>query len=220
ICGEKRFVNDFASINLVAHFTSATEQVPYKMLAVVRVVTRTTNTISCGLRSRRTAYAIGKRNRRWPVRLAGSGRRLDVCCCGNVLVRSREVPMMRLSVLFLMIFGLGALPARAQSDGWKELFNGKDLTGWEHVGPGGFTVEDGLAKPHGGMGLLWWTGEKVGDSVIRVVFKTEKKDSNSGFFIRVPDRPTEPWMPVYRGYEVQIDNVGDDYHCTGDLYSL
>jgi len=128
--------------------------------------------------------------------------------------------MMRLSVLFLMIFGLGALPARAQSDGWKELFNGKDLTGWEHVGPGGFTVEDGLAKPHGGMGLLWWTGEKVGDSVIRVVFKTEKKDSNSGFFIRVPDRPTEPWMPVYRGYEVQIDNVGDDYHCTGDLYSL
>jgi len=128
--------------------------------------------------------------------------------------------MMRLSVLFLMIFGLGALPARAQSDGWKELFDGKDLTGWEHVGPGGFTVEDGLAKPHGGMGLLWWTGEKVGDSVIRVVFKTEKKDSNSGFFIRVPDRPTEPWMPVYRGYEVQIDNVGDDYHCTGDLYSL
>ena len=86
--------------------------------------------------------------------------------------------MMRLSVLFLMIFGLGALPARAQSDGWKELFNDKDLTGWEHVGPGGFTVEDGLAKPHGGMGLLWWTGEKVGDSVIRVVFKTEKKDSN------------------------------------------
>jgi hypothetical protein len=124
---------------------------------------------------------------------------------------------------FLIPFALTVLiafPARAQSDEWKQLYNSKDLTGWEHVGPGGFTVEDGLLKPHGGMGLLWYTPEKVGHAVIRVVFKTVRNESNSGVFIRIPEKPTEPWMPVNRGYEVQIDNSEDDYHNTGVLYSL
>jgi hypothetical protein len=103
---------------------------------------------------------------------------------------------------------------------WKPLFNGKDLTGWEHVGPGRFVVENGLLKTEGGMGLLWHTGEKIGQAVLRVEYRTEKKTSNSGVFIRIPESPTEPWMPVHRGYEVQIDDSADDYHCTGVLYSL
>src|SRR5258708_17204146 len=41
---------------------------------------------------------------------------------------------------------------------WKQLFNGKDLSGWKHVGPGEMTVADGLIETHGGMGLLYWTG--------------------------------------------------------------
>jgi 3-keto-disaccharide hydrolase len=94
------------------------------------------------------------------------------------------------------------------------------MTGWKHVGPGGYEVIEGLLKPHGGMGLLWYTPEKIGNAVVRVVFKTEKNSSNSGVFIRIPDKPTEPWMPVNRGIEVQIDNSDDDYHCTGVLYSM
>ena len=31
---------------------------------------------------------------------------------------------------------------------------------------------------------------------------------NSGVFIRIPEKPTEPWMPVNRGYEVQINDAG------------
>jgi 3-keto-disaccharide hydrolase len=62
--------------------------------------------------------------------------------------------------------------------------------------------------------------EKIGDSQIKVVFKTAAPDSNSGVFIRIPEKPTEPWMPVNKGYEVQIDNADSDYHCTGVLYSL
>ncbi|HEV2495986.1 MAG TPA: DUF1080 domain-containing protein [Terriglobia bacterium] len=124
------------------------------------------------------------------------------------------------SILCLILFSLSVLPAQAQSTAWKQLFNGKDMTGWEHVGPGGFTVEDGMLKPHGGMGLLWYTGQKFGDVVIRVVFKPVENSSNSGVFIRIPEKPTEPWMPVNRGYEVQIDNSDDEYHCTGVLYSL
>jgi Domain of Unknown Function (DUF1080) len=99
------------------------------------------------------------------------------------------------------------------------LFNGKDLTGWEHVGPGRFVVEDGLLKSEGGMGLLWYTPMKIGYATIRIVYRTQGTHANSGVFIRIPQRPTEPWMPVNRGYEVQIDNAADDYHTSGVLYS-
>jgi hypothetical protein len=102
-----------------------------------------------------------------------------------------------------------------------QLFNGRDLTGWEHVGPGTFVIENNLLKSEGGMGLLWYTGGKIGNSLIRVVYKTAgSKPANSGVFVRIPQQPTEPWMPVNRGYEVQIDNAADDYHSSGVLYSL
>jgi hypothetical protein len=113
----------------------------------------------------------------------------------------------------------------AADTGWRQLFNGKDLDGWKQVGPGTRYVENGLTGSHGGMGLCYWTKEKFGDCVIRIVYKMQKENSNSGFFIRIPIEPREAWMPVFYGYEVQIDNHPetsgeDDYHVTGTLYSL
>jgi len=108
---------------------------------------------------------------------------------------------------------------------WRSLFNGEDLTGWKHAGNGSMSVEDGLIRGHGGMGLLYWTGEKFGNCKIRVVFKMEKTNSNSGVFVRVPIKPYEEWMPVYYGHEIQIDNMPElsdetEYHSTGMIYSL
>lgn len=110
---------------------------------------------------------------------------------------------------------------------WRSIFNGKDLTGWKHVGPGYMTVEDGLIQTHGGMGLLYWTGGPIADCTIRVVFRMRDEDDNSGVFIRIPSEPQDAWMPVNHGYEVQIQNhpdrnkpPEDEYHATGTLYSL
>jgi hypothetical protein len=133
--------------------------------------------------------------------------------------------MLKRAILLFAILALGTLFGAGQSEEWKQLFNGKDLTGWKHVGPGTMVVEDGLIKTQGGMGLLYWTAEKVGDCVIRVVFKMRDKNDNSGVFIRIPIEPREEWMPVHYGYEVQIDNnpeaVGEgDTHVTGCLYSM
>ena len=86
----------------------------------------------------------------------------------------------------------------AQSGEWKQLFDGKDLVGWKHVGPGSMTVEDGLIRTHGGMGLLYWTGGKLGDCVIRVVYKMRDHNSNSGVFIRIPLEPREEWIQGHR----------------------
>jgi 3-keto-disaccharide hydrolase len=125
--------------------------------------------------------------------------------------------------LLCLVLAFMATASQAQSGDWKQLFDGKDLTGWKHVGPGEMTVENGLIQTHGGMGLLYWTGGKLGDCVIRVVFRMRDENDNSGVFIRIPIEPREAWMPVNYGYEVQIDNVAegeDEYHITGMLYSL
>jgi hypothetical protein len=129
----------------------------------------------------------------------------------------------RLLCSLFVLFGV--LVGSAESQEWKPLFNGKDLNGWKHVGPGEMTVEDGLIRTHGGMGLLYWTGQKFGNCQIRVVFRMRDENDNSGVFIRIPIEPREEWMPVNYGYEVQIDNHPeksdeDDYHITGTLYSL
>lgn len=133
--------------------------------------------------------------------------------------------MRKLNAPFTVLAAIFLMAAKAPETQWKPLFNGRDLTGWKHVGPGGMTAEDGLIKTHGGMGLLYWTGGKVGDCRIKVVYRMRDNNDNSGVFIRIPIEPREPWMPVHYGYEVQIDNHPetsneDEYHVTGTLYSL
>lgn len=108
---------------------------------------------------------------------------------------------------------------------WVQLFNGKDLTGWRHVGKGNMVAEDGMIHGEGGMGLLYYTGGKLGNCVLKTEWKMRDENSNAGVFIRIPIEPYEEWMPVFYGYEVQIDNKPelsdeDDYHYTGTLYSL
>lgn len=103
---------------------------------------------------------------------------------------------------------------------WRPIFDGKSLDGWEHVGPGKMVLENGLIRTEGGMGLLWYTKEKFGDCVIRVVYKTGNRRANSGVFIRIADKPKDPWYAVHHGYEVQISDADDEYHGTGAIYSL
>ena len=128
--------------------------------------------------------------------------------------------MSRQAILRLALACMVPLECAAAGKDWKPLFNGRDLSGWQHVGPGNFAVEDGMLKTEGGMGLLWYTRGKIGNATIRVVYKMSHPQDDSGVFVRVPEKPTEPWMPVHRGYEVEIGNWPDDYGCSGVLYSL
>lgn len=125
--------------------------------------------------------------------------------------------MRRFALLFSTI---SLLTSSLLAADWKPLFNGRDLTGWKMTGPGKFEVENGLLKTVGGMGLLYSTAGPVGDGRIRVVFKTSGDRDNSGIVIRMPEAPSDPWYGVHNGYEVQIDGAGDEWHCTGAIYSL
>ena len=139
----------------------------------------------------------------------------------------------RLSLLLVTSLALGGLLHAAEPER-QQIFNGKDLDGWTHVGPGRVYVEDGLMKTEGGMGLLWYSREKLGDCTLRLVYKTTTADDNSGVFIRIPRPVQTPWQAVNWGYEVQIlgawpkdyelsehqKTQGVAWHTTGAIYSF
>lgn len=133
------------------------------------------------------------------------------------------------AIAFLLLMAFGAGTARGEGDDAKrpstgeprQLYNGKNIDGWKHIGPGRIVVEDGLLKTEGGMGLLWYQGEKFGDCVLRVVFKTTKQSDNSGVYIRIAEEPDDPWYAVHHGYEIQIADAADSpYRTTGAVYSF
>ncbi len=115
-----------------------------------------------------------------------------------------------------------AMTTAHSADQWRPLFNGRNLDGWTHFGDGSFVIENAMLKTQGGMGLLAYTNEKFDKVTYRIVYRSDDpmESGNAGVFIRIPEKPTEPWMPMNRGYEVQIDESDDDFHRTGVLYSF
>ena len=128
---------------------------------------------------------------------------------------------------YLLLCLLAApLPAAEQ-----HLFNGKDLSGWARIprhegAPAGekpgFVVRDGLlvSIPDAPEDDLWYTREKIGNATLRVVYKVGAPSANSGVFIRIPSEPKSEDDAINKGIEVQIQDTGNDYHCTGVLYSM
>jgi hypothetical protein len=129
---------------------------------------------------------------------------------------------------WLAILALAAAPAWPAE---KQLFNGKDFTGWErmprHEGvpanqKPGFVIQDGLmvTVPDAPEDDFWYTPAKIGNATLRVVYKFSAPEANSGLFIRIPWAPKSEDDAINKGIEVQIQDTGDDYHCTGVLYSM
>ena len=128
-----------------------------------------------------------------------------------------------MSMRILLMAAILIVPAiHAQT---KQLFNGKNLDGWAFAPPTkgeeGFAVNNGLIETTGpGKAMLWYTREKIGNAVLKVVFKMSNDKGNSGIFIRIPFEPKSEGDAIHKGIEVQIDNRDDDWHCTGVLYSM
>jgi len=128
----------------------------------------------------------------------------------------------------VLIFAIGGTLLAADA---KPLFNGKNLDGWsrlqrhENAGPDrapGFKIENGMlvSDPDAPEDDIWYTREKIANATIRVVYKVNIENANSGIFIRIPDVPKSEDDAINKGIEVQIDQSDDDWHCTGVLYSM
>ena len=109
-------------------------------------------------------------------------------------------------------------PAPADEKGFKALFNGKDLSGWQNAGgkePGaGWVVKDGAMTREDKGGDIW-TKDRFGDFVLDLEFKTQ---GNSGIFIRTDNIKD----CVQTGIEVQVINSWGkekpDMHDCGAIY--
>lgn len=86
------------------------------------------------------------------------------------------------------------------SDGYRLLFNGKDLSGWKVIGPeGAWGVEKGLLACNGkGRGWIRPEGTYT-DFILRLDYRISPR-GNSGIFIRT----IEEGRPAYQGMEIQL----------------
>ncbi|MBE1876020.1 family 16 glycoside hydrolase [Myceligenerans pegani] len=106
--------------------------------------------------------------------------------------------------------------------GYEALFDGTlaSFDEWRLAGAGSFGRQsDCSIRSTGGMGLLWHTGEELGQYSLKLDWKL-LKDDNGGVFVGFPDPGNDPWVAVNEGYEIQIDASDEPDRTTGSIYTF
>lgn len=85
------------------------------------------------------------------------------------------------------------------SKGWKTLFDGKSMNGWEQHGAGDWIVKEGALTCQGTAPSWLGTTESFGNYTLKLEFKGSA-DVNSGIFLR----SEKEGQPHVTGYELQI----------------
>ncbi len=138
--------------------------------------------------------------------------------------KTTRVPVVLILALFCPALGEKAQHPDTGGEGWIDLFNGKDFTGWMSAGgkkydglkatreDSGWVVKDGamvLDKKGGNI----WTQKRFGDFILDLEFKTT---GNSGVLFRAD----KPRSFVQHGMEMQIERRGKpgNKHSLGAIY--
>ncbi len=126
---------------------------------------------------------------------------------------------MRIKQLTTLAVAAFALQAAAADEGWINLFNGKDLSGWvEHSGKAKYTVEDGVlvgASVSGTGNSFLCTTQEFGDFELELEFKADPL-LNSGVQVRsecfadartlnIGGKEIKVAADRVHGYQVEID---------------
>ncbi len=120
-----------------------------------------------------------------------------------------------MKTLALLLMAAGFLQGQ-----WVPLFNGKDLSGWKPTHNAVWKAENGIltghwgAREHGGGWLL--TERDFSDFILRVEFRGDPKQTNSGVAIRDPLHGAQ--NPTYSGYEIQIHDDPQVPWPTGSIF--
>lgn len=132
------------------------------------------------------------------------------------------------------------LPPPPLEEGFMWLFDGTAATfaRWQQAGPGTMSLDTNeavmIAQPGPELGLFFYGDQSFADFVLRLQFRIDGLDDNSGVFVRFRDPrlpgsdPAEVANPalvaVRSGFETQIDDRartdGADMHRTGALYAI
>ncbi|GMV67285.1 MAG: hypothetical protein AMXMBFR75_30770 [Candidatus Hinthialibacteria bacterium] len=146
----------------------------------------------------------------------------------NTPLITRPVSILHGFGLCLFVSIIFSTASIAGDEGFKPLFNGKDLDGWRTltvegneipVAQSSFSIKDGNLHCSGKGEDYWIVAPGTyGDVVLRLEYKVADH-ANSGVFMRVP----KPGHPAFLGFEVQImGDYGEDTsnHSTGSIYDV
>ncbi len=136
--------------------------------------------------------------------------------------------MKHLLALIPCLLVLAGCAHRADREGFRSLFNGRDLSGWIAMHGGEWTVEDGVLIGRNGVdwstdpsrsGSWLSTDREYGDFILDLEYAVNAK-GNSGVFLR----SSHERNPAFTGHEIQIlDDHGLDAPkkwSTGALYDV
>ena len=137
-------------------------------------------------------------------------------CCPNRFLSVVSMRILCILSSLSIAIAVGTFSTAQEKEGFQDLFNGKDLTGWQDKNgePSKWKVEDGAMMRKDKKAGDIWTKDRFGDFVLTLEFKTE---GNSGVFIRTDN----PRNNVQTGIEIQVDkprSVGR--HSVGAIYDL
>lgn len=128
-----------------------------------------------------------------------------------------------LRLLLTLGLAAGATTAFAADSGFKNLFNGKDLTGWEgladywSVTDGALTGRNTAEKPLKANTFLVWKGGTVANFELRAQFKLtgQNPDNRANSGVQYRSKVLDPATFVVGGYQADIDSP---FRYTGMLY--
>ena len=119
-------------------------------------------------------------------------------------------------------------PFARAAEGWRELFNGKDLAGWKaNAYPDSWTVVDGVIRAHATKesSHLFYVGDGKTDFVRFKNFELEfttrgEPNANSGVFIHTDLVAGGVALRLANGYEIQLNSTEKEKRKTGSLYDV
>lgn len=114
----------------------------------------------------------------------------------------------------LLSVALAASPAVAE-EGWIEMFNGRDLSGWKLNEGDGIKAEEGMIVIRGERAHLFYTEREFKDFVFEADVKTTP-GSNSGIYFHTAYQD-DGWPA--KGHEIQVNISHTDPVKSGSLYN-
>lgn len=117
---------------------------------------------------------------------------------------------MKIRIAYLTFLTLFTLTVQAQNGNWKNLFNGKDLSGWKAIaGKATFEVKDGVIEGtavHGTGNTFLVSEEMYTDFILEVDLKINHISSNSGIMARGQfDPAARNGDGLVFGYQIEAD---------------
>jgi hypothetical protein len=141
-------------------------------------------------------------------------------------VRNHSTGNILMKYFFSLISAIalvGSSAYSAEGDGWRPLFNGKDLTGWVpvQVAPKTFTVRDGIIVSTGVPTGVMRTDRQYENFELELEWKHVVPEGNAGLFIWSAPI-TAVGQPFTKAIEVQIldGRNNETYTSHGDIFAI